>query len=457
MSQSFSHIDIVKYIRNNIVKVIGDKSFGTGFFIEKEYCVTCHHVIYKMNEINVEHSNNIYPAEWVKEYSDMGRDIAVLNVKGCNAKPLLCSRQALPQIDICGFGFLSDLIENIPQGTQFNGKLQFGGDMAYFPAENVTTSFKSNEWNKKPEVNVDSYQLNCNIAGSGISGSPVFYTVNWMVVGMFMANPKKTSNMGYVIPIETVLDKFKLGKEISDPSTTDMVDVLNEANEYFRKENYDLAINFYDKVIKDRNLAFAWGNKARSLSNLGRYNEAIECYDKAIEIDPNYVFALSGKGWALADSEKYNEAIECYDKAIEIDPNYVFALSGKGWALLNLGKPEEAIRYYDKALEINPNHTRAWNNKGWSVRKLGKPEEAIKYYDKALEINPYDVFALNNRANAMDDLGRTEEAIKYYDKALEINPSNQTIKKNRILASEKISKIKSDKDITLGNSNVARI
>jgi hypothetical protein len=179
--------NIIKHIRKNIVKVSGEnsKSFGTGFFIQDECCVTCHHVIYKMDRIRVEHGSATYSAEWSKEYSDMERDIAILRVKDCSAEPLLCSRQALPQLDVCGFGFLLDLIDNIPQGTQFNGKLQYEGDITEFPAENVVTP-NTNEWNKKPKVTVDSYQLNCNIAGPGISGSPVFYTVNWMVVGMFI-------------------------------------------------------------------------------------------------------------------------------------------------------------------------------------------------------------------------------------------------------------------------------
>jgi hypothetical protein len=42
-------------VRDNIVKVIdGKDNFGgTGFFIRKEYCITCHHTICRMHEIFV--------------------------------------------------------------------------------------------------------------------------------------------------------------------------------------------------------------------------------------------------------------------------------------------------------------------------------------------------------------------------------------------------------------------
>ena len=229
-----------------------------------------------------------------------------------------------------------DLIDNIPQGTQFNGKLQFEGDVAEFVAEDVVMPNK-NQWNKKPKVSVDSYQLNSNIVGPGISGSPVFYTVNWMVVGMYMANPRKSMSMGYVIPIETILDKFKQEKEVAFASTTatnNITSNLDEGNSHFRKEEYNIAIDYYDKVLRDPNLTFAWSNKGKSLGNLGKSQEAIECYNRALEIDPKYAFALSNKGGSLADLQRMEEAIECYNRALEIDPKYAFALSGKGWLRL---------------------------------------------------------------------------------------------------------------------------
>jgi tetratricopeptide (TPR) repeat protein len=53
------------------------------------------------------------------------------------------------------------------------------------------------------------------------------------------------------------------------------------------------------------------------LYGFGRYTEAIECYDKALAINPKQDNALFNKGNALDRLEKYDEAIECYDKAIE--------------------------------------------------------------------------------------------------------------------------------------------
>ncbi len=43
----------------------------------------------------------------------------------------------------------------------------------------------------------------------------------------------------------------------------------------------------------------AWNNKGIALKDLGKYEEAIQAYDKAIEIKPDYHLAWNNKGIAL--------------------------------------------------------------------------------------------------------------------------------------------------------------
>jgi serine/threonine protein kinase len=163
-------------------------------------------------------------------------------------------------------------------------------------------------------------------------------------------------------------------------------------------------------------------NKGVSLSNLQKPQEAIACYDRALEINPRCAEAWYNKGNALMDLEKPQEAIACYDKAIEINPGRVETWYNKGNALGKLGKPQEEIACYDRALEINPRYADAWCNKGVALENLGKPQEAITCYDKTLEINPIYAMVWTNKGNALGKLGKPQEEIACYDRALEINP-----------------------------------
>jgi tetratricopeptide (TPR) repeat protein len=71
----------------------------------------------------------------------------------------------------------------------------------------------------------------------------------------------------------------------------------------------------------------------------------------------------------LKNLGKSEEAIACYDKALLLNPNYVAAYNNKGIALGNLGKSEEAIVCYDKALALNPNYVAAYNNKQFVLKE----------------------------------------------------------------------------------------
>jgi len=58
--------------------------------------------------------------------------------------------------------------------------------------------------------------------------------------------------------------------------------------------------------------------------NQGKFVEALECYDKALTIDPQNSNVLSNKGLSLHNQGKFVEALECYDKALTIDPQDEF-------------------------------------------------------------------------------------------------------------------------------------
>ena len=136
---------------------------------------------------------------------------------------------------------------------------------------------------------------------------------------------------------------------------------------------------------------------------------------------------LFEKGNSLGSLGKYEEAISWFDKALKVDPKNVDALYNKGVALDNLGRYEEAISWYDKALEVHSNDVNALNNKGTALHHLGRYEEAISWYDKALEIDHNDIDAIYNKGLALANLHKKQDALALLDNALTIDPTNQRV------------------------------
>ena len=82
--------------------------------------------------------------------------------------------------------------------------------------------------------------------------------------------------------------------------------------------------------------------------------------------------AWDNEGKALFVQKKYDEAIQCFNKAIELNPSYELAWNNKGTALYMLKRYKEAIKCFDEVLKINPNNETAKKNRESNMRAMGK-------------------------------------------------------------------------------------
>ncbi len=169
--------------------------------------------------------------------------------------------------------------------------------------------------------------------------------------------------------------------------------------------------------------AIQWNNKGSSLDNLGRREEAIRCYDMALQLDPLLVAAWLNKGIALFAAGKKQEALACYERGLSLEPKSEALWSHKGVALKSLGETQRALECYERALRCNPRYPNAWVNKGVALKSEGKLQQALECYEHALTLNPQDATAWTNKGNALYALNRHAEAIQAYDAALKINSS----------------------------------
>jgi tetratricopeptide (TPR) repeat protein len=65
--------------------------------------------------------------------------------------------------------------------------------------------------------------------------------------------------------------------------------------------------------------------KGLSHAKIEDYEEAIRCFDKAVQLDPNNALAWISKANALIEYGDEKEARKCLDTAKKIDPKYDFS------------------------------------------------------------------------------------------------------------------------------------
>ncbi|HEX7243900.1 MAG TPA: tetratricopeptide repeat protein, partial [Longimicrobiaceae bacterium] len=139
--------------------------------------------------------------------------------------------------------------------------------------------------------------------------------------------------------------------------------------------------------------AAAWSNRGAALGSLGRYEEELEAYDRALAVEPENAATWSNRGAALGRLERHEEAIEAYDRVLAVDPEDAAAWSNRGAALGSLGRYEEELEAYDRALALDPDNTVILLSRGLAYRRFKRPQEAVGDLQKAISLGVQRVFA----------------------------------------------------------------
>lgn len=143
----------------------------------------------------------------------------------------------------------------------------------------------------------------------------------------------------------------------------------------------------------------SWYKKGMDLYyKQGKFQDAIGCFDRVIEMDPNHVDAWREKGICLNELGRYDAALQCFNRVLELGGGTIPTYYAKGETLEKLGKEtedfalfEQAVASFDIVLEKDPENVNAWNYRGICLKELGKHEEARRSFDKAqmlLRLNP---------------------------------------------------------------------
>ena len=104
--------------------------------------------------------------------------------------------------------------------------------------------------------------------------------------------------------------------------------ILTETAEKGSGDDITLGIMFRTDFLDNKDSA--WFDKGKSYHDQKRYEEALECYDKALKIKPDDARIWNNKGVDLVELKRYEEALECYDKALKIKPDDSEIWNNKG-------------------------------------------------------------------------------------------------------------------------------
>jgi len=206
----------------------------------------------------------------------------------------------------------------------------------------------------------------------------------------------------------------------------------NLGTAYYNTGLYEDALNSYQNALEvDSGYAWTYNNLGVTYRDMGKKtNEAINSFRKAIQIKPDYAEAYNNLGGVLyEDLDQVSEASELYKKAVELEPDYAEAYYNLGLMYDLLVDYETAIGYYKKSIKLDPElGIAAYNNLGYIYLERNNFTEAIGLLKKALSIDPESAETLDTLGWAYYRKGDLDEAFGYLKKAASLLPDNAEIK-----------------------------
>jgi uncharacterized protein (TIGR02466 family) len=164
-------------------------------------------------------------------------------------------------------------------------------------------------------------------------------------------------------------------------------------------------------------------------AQIGDREGAIDLLEKAVKIDHSFGY-LNNLGNVYRSANRLEDAINCYQKALQLNPQSSDSHLNLGIALTEKGEILDAIKAFEAALSANPYHPRAHITLGDLLQSQGELDLAIASYQKAIALQPESFEALTSLGMAFYRKGCLQEAQHTYEHALAINPFSTAVLSN---------------------------
>jgi tetratricopeptide (TPR) repeat protein len=209
-------------------------------------------------------------------------------------------------------------------------------------------------------------------------------------------------------------------------------DLIQQIRSIIKEKGQDAAFNYVnDYIIKNPNSFEGYLVRGAAYESMGKFQKALDDWDKAINVDPNNYDAYFYRGLEYANKGGFDRAIADYDQAIRLNPNDAKCYYNRGTIYASKGESDRAIADYDQAIRLNPNDAAyAYYNRGNEYANKGDSDRAIADYDQAIRLNPNDADIYYNRGVQYAKKGNLDRAIADWETTLRINPNKVNARRN---------------------------
>lgn len=160
---------------------------------------------------------------------------------------------------------------------------------------------------------------------------------------------------------------------------------------------------------------------ANTLSDQGRFEEALKHNMEAAQLRPDLAEPLNNVGVTLGKMGQIDAAITAFHQALLVNPRYPEGYRNLAFTLIQRGRVEEAIVEYQKSLDIYPDQPGIHFMLGTIYANEGANEKAIGHFETAIRLKPDYGQAHDQLAKILAHEGHQSEAEYHFREAARLN------------------------------------
>ncbi|XZF14612.1 tetratricopeptide repeat protein [Chitinophagaceae bacterium MMS25-I14] len=194
---------------------------------------------------------------------------------------------------------------------------------------------------------------------------------------------------------------------------------------------FEAAAPLLTSFADEKTIGKLWFYKGVALRQTGKPEDAVDCYNKAIQhYKGDYTYFLD-RARTLGDLHRDREAIADYDYLTLTYPRHGDVFYERGTLMLERKRWNDALDDFNTATDDGYTTSDVYNNRGHARSELGDRKGALKDYELAIEKDTLFYSAYLNRAALLDDMDDSAAALDAYNALVHMAPDSAESYYNR--------------------------
>jgi serine/threonine protein kinase len=186
---------------------------------------------------------------------------------------------------------------------------------------------------------------------------------------------------------------------------------------YYENDSYENAIKSFTKCVDQGSVKVdLYVYRGDSYDKLGKYDQALLDYDKAIILRGNY-YDHNRRGWVHYRKKNLKKAITDFTSSIAKGNNKSDVYNGRAWSYYEDNKYSNAITDFNKAIDIFPKYDNAYYGRAFARFDSGNSSGALNDITKAMKIDGSNSTYFITRGLIFQEMNSLKNACKDFQKA----------------------------------------